>query len=80
MLSEVAILLSTHRARRPKLNKVVSYYMVTKFSVLIYLVMHIGDVPLQVSLEIAAVATVGAFKILHLDLREGGMIIITAET
>ena len=51
----------------------------TKSSVLIHLVMHIGDVPLQVSLEIAAVATVGAFKVLHLDLREGAMIII-AET
>lgn len=50
MLSEVAILLSTHRTRRPKL------------------VMHIGDVPLQVSLEIAAVATVGAFKVLHLHM------------
>ena len=37
--------------------------------------MHIGDVSLQVSLEIAAVSTVGAFKVLHLDLR-GAMIIM----
>ena len=51
----------------------------TKHFVFIHLVMHIGDVPLQVSLEIAAVATVGAFKVLHLDLRAGAMIIM-AET
>ena len=51
----------------------------TELLCLIHLVMHIGDVPLQVSLEIAAVATVGAFKVLHLDLREGAMTIV-AET
>ena len=51
----------------------------TKPFVLFHLVMHIGDVSLQVSLEIAAIATVGAFKVLHLDLREGAMIIM-AET
>ena len=39
---------------------------VTNFC-LSHLVMHIGDVPLQVSLEIAAVPTVGAFEVLHLD-------------
>ena len=31
--------------------------------------MHIGDVPFQVGLEIAAVAAVSAFKVLHLGLR-----------
>ena len=41
--------------------------MVTNVYVHLYLVMHIGYVPLQVSFEITAVATVGAFEILDLD-------------
>ena len=50
--------------------------MVTNRAKHSHLVMHIGDVPLQVSLEIAAVATVGAFKVLHLDLRRGIIIMV----
>ena len=45
---------------------IVSVINVTNFC-LSHLVMHIGYVPLQVSLEIAAVPTVGAFEVFHLD-------------
>ena len=34
---------------------------------LFHLVMHIGYMPLQVSLEIAAVTTIGAFEVLNLN-------------
>ena len=48
MLSQIAVLLSTHRAGRA------------------VLVVDIGDVPLQISLQIAAVAAVGALEVFHL--------------